>query len=255
MPDSWRLAVGTFLAVPVPPPRSLDRRTAGRAMLLAPLTTMPALLLWAVLAALVGRGWLGGLVAATLAIAGSALLSRGMHLDGLADTADGLSAGYDRRRSLEVMRRSDIGPSGVVAIVVVLLLDVACLVGLLGTRHGAVLTGTALVASRLAPAVACCGHAAARPDGLGHLVAGSVSAAGLACVSAAVVGVSAVAAGLNGIHWYAAVLVPLAGVLGAWVVTHRASGRLGGVTGDVIGAAIEASLGSALVVASVVALV
>lgn len=254
MPDSWRLAVGTFLAVPVPPPRRLDRRTAGRAMLLAPVTTGPALVVWAGLAALAGRGWLPGLVASTLAVAGLALLSRGMHLDGLADTADGLSAGFDRGRSLEVMRRSDIGPSGVVAITVLVLLDAACLAALLGTTSGAVLAGAALVSSRLAPCLACYRLPAARPDGLGHLVAGSVPLGGLALTGAAVIAAGTAAAWLSGTPWYAAVLVPLAGVLGAWLVTHRASRRLGGVTGDVIGAAIEVSLGSALVVGSVVAL-
>ena len=116
MPDAWRLCLGTFLAMPVRPPRRVDRRTAGWAMVLAPATTVPALLVWAALVAMVVHGLLPPFVAAALAVAAPVLLARAMHLDGLADTADGLSAGYDRERSLEVMRRSDVGPSGVAAV-------------------------------------------------------------------------------------------------------------------------------------------
>ncbi|MCU1535669.1 MAG: Adenosylcobinamide-GDP ribazoletransferase, partial [Humibacillus sp.] len=47
--DAWRLALGTFTAVPVTPPGRTDGRVAGTAMLLAPLTALPALAAWAVL--------------------------------------------------------------------------------------------------------------------------------------------------------------------------------------------------------------
>ncbi|MDN5796607.1 MAG: adenosylcobinamide-GDP ribazoletransferase [Intrasporangium sp.] len=251
MRDTWRLAVGTFLAVPVSPPRHLDRRIAGGAMLLAPVTTVPALLLWACLAVLIGHAWLSPAIGAVLAVAGPVLFSRAMHLDGLADTADGLSAGYDPDRCLAVMRRSDIGPSGVTAIVLVLLADVACLATLLPAPAGAVLAGTALVASRLAPALAGCGWPAARPEGLGHAVARSVRPASLAAAITAALCLTALATWLGHLAWYAAPLVLLVALAGAWFVTARAVRRLGGVTGDVIGAAIELSLALALVVAAV----
>ena len=253
MPDAWRLCLGTFLAVPVRPPQRVDRRTAGWAMVLAPATTVPALLVWAALVAVVVHGRLPPFVAAALAVATPVLLSRAMHLDGLADTADGLSAGYDRERSLEVMRRSDVGPSGVAALVLVLLVDVACLADLLRTVPGAVLAGTALVASRLAPALASCRRPAARPGGLGRSVAGSVGPAGLVVTVVVVMLLGAVAAWLGHLPSYAAVLVPLAALLGAEAVTRRATRRLGGVTGDVVGAAIEAALAAALVTATLLA--
>lgn len=251
MPDAWRLAVGTFLAVPVAPPRRIDRRVAGRAMLLAPVTTAPTLLVWAGLATLAIHGWLPPLVAGALAVATPAFLSRGMHLDGLADTADGLSASYDRDRALAVMRRGDVGPSGVVAIALALLVDAASLAALLPSRAGAVLAGVALVSSRLAPPLACCRLPAARPDGLGHTVAGSVRPAALVASSVVVSCASVVALWLAQFPWYAAVLVPVAALLGAWTLTRRAVRRLGGVTGDVIGASIEVALAVALVVATV----
>ncbi|WP_040924031.1 adenosylcobinamide-GDP ribazoletransferase, partial [Saccharomonospora iraqiensis] len=103
------MAFGTFTAVPVPAPRTVDRRVGGAAMLLAPLAAfalaVPAALLVFV-AATVG---LPPLVTAVLAVGAVALGSRGLHLDGLSDTADGLSASYDRTRALEVMHRGDAG--------------------------------------------------------------------------------------------------------------------------------------------------
>ena len=54
-----------------------------------------------------------------------ALGSRAMHLDGLADTVDGLGSGWDRKRALQVMRLGDIGAMGAVALVIVIGLQAA----------------------------------------------------------------------------------------------------------------------------------
>ena len=85
-------------------------------MMLAPLVVLP-------IAAGGGAGRLGGdavqappLLTAALAVAVLAFGSGFLHLDGLADTADGLAVQGDRGRRLEVMRRGDVGPVGVVAL-------------------------------------------------------------------------------------------------------------------------------------------
>ena len=80
--------------------------------------------LWFGLAAL---GW-RPVAIAPLVIAVGIRLSGGLHHDGLMDTADGLAAGSDRR--LEAMEDSRVGASGVLALVVVLLLELASLVQL-----------------------------------------------------------------------------------------------------------------------------
>src|SRR4029077_20144908 len=54
------------------------------------------------------------LTASGLAVGSLALLTRGLHLDGLADLADGLASGKPAPAALDIMRRSDIGPPGVV---------------------------------------------------------------------------------------------------------------------------------------------
>ncbi|WP_374969456.1 adenosylcobinamide-GDP ribazoletransferase [Terrabacter sp. BE26] len=263
MRDAWRFALGTLTALRVRPPLRVDRSVVGRAMVLAPATTLPVALAWAGLGLAVHAGLLPAPVAAVLALLVAALTSRALHLDGLADLADGLTAGYDRGRSLEVMRRGDTGPAGAAAIVLVLLLDAACLALLLGDPGGTALAVVALAASRLGCAVcARDGIPPARPEGLGEAVAGTVSRARLVATVSAVAGLAAVAGVVGarlsgpGHHPSAAAAAWAAGEVlvaaGAALATRRhAVRRLGGVTGDVVGAAVEVALAAALVAATI----
>ncbi len=252
MRDAWRLAIGTFTAVPVGSPTSVDGRVAGRAMLLAPVTALPALLVWVALGSLASLGAVPATVAAVLALGATALVSRALHLDGLADTADGLTSGHDPERSLAVMHRGDTGPAGASALVLVLLLQAACLSELLDDSTGVSLAAVALLASRVAPAVATRrGVSAARPGGLGAAVAQTVPPVAAAALATGLGVAGTLGSVALGAAWYAAGLVVLVGALGAWLVVRHTVRRLGGVTGDVIGAAVELSLAAALVAAAI----
>ena len=244
--NAVRMAVGTLTVLPVPAP-VVDRDTAGRAMVLAPLVGLllylPAGgLLWAG-----GRLGLSPLLAAALTVGLLALLTRGLHLDGLADTADGLGSGRPAAGALEVMRRSDIGPFGVVTLLLVLLVQVAALAQLVGSGHGPDGLGAALVVSRLVLPLACTRRVpAARADGLGSAVAGSVTApmALLAVLlTAAALTVLTLAAGTGP----QVAALALLGLLAGAALAARAVRRLGGVTGDVLGAGVEATFTAALV--------
>ncbi|MYR56245.1 adenosylcobinamide-GDP ribazoletransferase, partial [Streptomyces sp. SID625] len=67
------------------------------------------------------------LLAAVVTAAVPAVLTRGLHLDGLADTADGLGSGKPAADALRIMKQSDIGPFGVITLLFVLLAQVAAL--------------------------------------------------------------------------------------------------------------------------------
>ena len=199
----------------------------------------------------------GPLIASVLAVGSLALLTRGLHLDGLADLADGLASGKPGPAALDVMRRPDIGALGAVTLVLTLLLQVAALsqAESAGRGRGPAALIAAVVTGRLAITWACRrGVPAARPDGLGALVAGSVrpavaaaaTAVTLAAAAAAVI--SATAAG-GALGW----TLPLAVAAGlgvAFGVQRHAVRRLGGITGDVLGALAEIAVTVTLVIAA-----
>lgn len=250
-----RLAVGTLTVFPVRV-RRVDRAAARWAMLLAPLAGLPL--------AAAGAGVLvvappltdSTLLAALLALGLLALLTRALHLDGLADLADGLGSGRPAEGAREIMRRSDIGPFGVVTLVFTIGVQVAALAQVVGRGAvpGALAVSAAVLAGRLAITWACRTRVpAARPEGLGALVAGTVPPGGAATATGAVLGVLAltgVAAGdaALAVGLPAAVLVAL---LAAEALRRHAVRRVGGITGDVLGALCETATTAALVAVAV----
>ncbi len=130
MPDSLRLVLGAFTAVPVPAPRRVDRTVARGAMLWAPVVGLVLALFVAAGIAVIrvtaggaepvapgvgmARAWIlrsvgVDLLAATLAVVVLAVLTRAVHLGGLAATADGWAARTsDAATRLGVMRRPGV---------------------------------------------------------------------------------------------------------------------------------------------------
>lgn len=250
-----RLSVGLLTVIPVGAVDGVDRRVARSAMLLAPLV---GLLLGVIATAvLIGvralvPSMLGTLLAAVLAIATLAYLTRALHLDGLADTADALGSGRRGDAALEIARRGDVGPFGVVTLVLVLLVQVAALAVASDAGWGAPALVLAVVTGRIAAVVACArGIPAASASGLGALVAGTVPrTAALAWVVVALGLAAVVGVWLSGVAWAPAVAVA-AGIAMGFVVVARSVGRLGGINGDVLGAAVEVATTTVLVVLAV----
>lgn len=248
--DAWRLAVGTLTAVPVAPPARVDSRVAAGSVLLAPLAVLPLGL--AVAGVLVVGTALGLAPLATGALAAVALAlgTRALHLDGLADTADGLTASYDPARTLEVMRTGDTGPAGAAAVVLVLVAQVAGLAALSAAPATALLAGGLVCLSRWSYAAACRRRVPSAAAGLGASYAGALP--GLVVLGLVLVGGGLAAAGClaAGLPWWRGLLgVGLAALVAAALV-RRAVRRAGGVTGDVMGACIETGLACLLVAAS-----
>jgi adenosylcobinamide-GDP ribazoletransferase len=232
-----RLAVTLLTAVPLPGDgraAAPSRRTATAALYWAPVV---GLVLGAVAAGILllatRYGHTGALLASVLAIGALAALTRALHLDGLADTADGLGSRRPAARALEIMKKSDIGPFGVATLLFVILVQVSALAQAdqAGRGPGAVIA--AAVAARLAMMLACRrGVPPAREDGLGALVAQSVHPV------IAVVLIAAALAAAAACGWiYAAAIAT--GLAVSLAVSRLAVRRFGGITGDVLGAIAE----------------
>ncbi|MFI0819130.1 adenosylcobinamide-GDP ribazoletransferase [Streptomyces sp. NPDC021098] len=249
--DGLRFAFGTLTALPVRVAR-WDREAARVGMLCA----LPVGLTVGLCAAAVGGVLLflgaGPLLAAVATAAVPAVLTRGLHLDGLADTADGLGSGKPSDDALRIMKRSDIGPFGVITLLFVLLAQVAALAELYGESwtRGAVAAAAAGLVARCALTLAARqGMPAARPEGLGAAVAGvvppraAVAAAALAVLACAGAGalVDVYAMPVHG-------LAALAGLAAADLLSRHCVRRFDGVTGDVFGALAETAATAALLV-------
>jgi len=250
--DALRLAVGTLTVLPARPPEAIDDAVARGAMVMAPLAVLPLALVWGLGHAAAQINTVPGLLAGVVLVAATALYSRGLHLDGLADTADGLSVSHDRERALAVMKTGDVGPGGAVALMLVVLIQAVALGSLLPSAAGTVLAVVALLTSRHCLAWGCWSRVpAARATGLGATVGGTVPTRVLVATTTIVLVLAAAFGHIFGTSWYAAPLVVVVGLLAAGYVLHTAVRRVGGMTGDVLGACVEVSLAAALVAATV----
>lgn len=221
--------------------RTPDTRTAAHALRWAPLV---GALLGAVTGAVVlGLRAAGAppLVAGLLGVGACALLTRGMHLDGLADTADGLGCYGPPERALAVMRDGGAGPFGVGTLIVVLGAQAAAL----GSLPAGLIVPAAALAAATGRAGFCWiarrGVAAARPGGLGAMVARSQPAwvAPLWWLTlAALWRLVGAAAATPAVGWQGVAGVGLAAALTAGLSWHTTR-RFGGMTGDVLGATAE----------------
>jgi adenosylcobinamide-GDP ribazoletransferase len=258
MPDGLRLALTTLTVLPVRGPDRLDRRTARTAMELAPPVGLlvgagaaVVLLVFRVLADFRSPP----LLPAALGIVAVALLTRGLHLDGLADLVDGLGSYRDPEGTRAVMKRPDLGPLGMVAVALTLIVQVSALLSCTLHGRGSASLVTAVVTGRIAITWECSGPPAASSEGLGALVAGtarrSVAMAWTVLLIAAAAAYTAVDKDQDGSdleHVLLTIISVLVGLGLAWVVGRHALRRVGGVTGDVLGALCEIATTGCLVV-------
>lgn len=254
--DPLRLLFGTLTVLPVNPPRVVNAVVAGRAMTLAPVAGLALALVIAIPVELLWQASHGSaLLLAALSVGALAVLTRAVHLDGLADVADGLGSGRHGDDVLAIMKKSDIGPFGVATLLLALILQVVALADLIASGRGFEALLLALVASR-AVLVELCGpdFSPARLEGLGATVARSVSSTqrwfgvGLALV------LVVLATGLFDLTGWvdpARVIVMITAAIGGLacglLLAVRAVRRLGGTTGDVYGAVVETTFTATLV--------
>ncbi|HEY5353475.1 MAG TPA: adenosylcobinamide-GDP ribazoletransferase [Streptosporangiaceae bacterium] len=249
---AWRVALSLFTVIPAGAGGDLDGGAAARAIYWLPVIGAGLGLAGAGAMVFVAAGPLSPgrqLLGAALAMMLLGLLTGGLHLDGLADTADGLGSRRPADQALEIMRRSDAGPFGVATLVLVLLVQVCALASLPRGWAGVTALVLATVTSRVAVVLAT-GSPSARPSGFGALVAGRTSAAGRAASAAVLLAVvPAAGLALGGVPAAARDLLAVAAGLAVGGLLRRAAvRRLGGMTGDVFGATIELSTATVLLV-------
>lgn len=236
MPDGLRsafAAVGFLTAVPIGRRAVIAERDLARSVALFPIVG-------ALVGGLVGiTAWaasalLPPIVAAVLAVGVGALATGLLHLDGLADTADGVGGALAGRDPREVMSDPRVGTFGVVAVTLDLLLRITVLSAFLGEARfpwellaaGAIGRASVIVLALAVP------YAAAEGSGTGSWTRSldpRWCLAGLGIAAA----IASLATGLRSIPMAAAAAL-------VWLTVGRwSSRRLGGMRGDTFGAAVE----------------
>ena len=222
------IAAGFLTRLPVPDPGVVPDRVIGRAV--GWFSWIGALLgLAAGAAALLMGGHLPPLLLAALLLAASALVTGGLHLDGLADTFDALGAGGSVQRQLGVMRDSRVGAHGAAGLLFGTLVKVAALAAVVREPE---LVALVPALGRWVLAVLLVAFPYAREAGLGRTMKDH---AGLAQVALGALPVIA----LGALAGPAGPVVVAAGLAAALLAAVALARRYGGLTGDLYGLGLE----------------
>jgi len=191
------------------------------------------------------------MLSTAIILTGWVLISGGLHLDGLADSADAWAGGLgDRDKTLAIMKDPACGPAGVVSIVLLLLLKFAALHALLEAAASTSFPSLPLLVILIAPMLARTIPSLlflttpyVRQNGLGSALVTTLPRRGLIFVITVVVASVLLLAGSLGLWLVLTVVFVFA--LARRLMIHR----IGGVTGDTAGAVIEITEMSVLVCA------
>jgi adenosylcobinamide-GDP ribazoletransferase len=160
------------------------------------------------------------------------LITRALHIDGLADTLDGIMGGHDRMSRLEIMKDSRLGTAGALGIVLLLLVKYLCFNNLFDNDKASALL-TAPMLGRWSQILMVFRANYGREQGMGSPFVGHLRGSGMIATSAVALGLAIFVSGI----WAAILIasVALFTLVCRWYLVRK----LGGVTGDAIGAVSE----------------
>lgn len=161
-------------------------------------------------------------------------LTGGLHLDGLADTADAWVGGFgDKLRTLQIMKDPSCGPIGVLSLVIICLLKFV-LIYVLIEQHQTLFLVFVPVLGRIVPSILFLTTPYVREKGLGRSLTDHLPKTASWIITAVVL--------LLALYWEWQGLIAIIGFLiGLVYLRHLFIKRIGGITGDTVGAAIELS--------------
>ncbi|HCA5051326.1 TPA: adenosylcobinamide-GDP ribazoletransferase [Acinetobacter baumannii] len=159
-------------------------------------------------------------------------LTGGLHLDGLADTADAWVGGFgDKLRTLQIMKDPSCGPIGVLSLVIICLLKFA-LVYVLIEQHQSLFLICIPILGRVVPSILFLTTPYVREKGLGRSLTGHLHKTASWIITTIVL--------LLALYWGWQGLIAIIGFLISLVyLRYVFIKRIGGITGDTVGAAIE----------------
>ncbi len=161
-------------------------------------------------------------------------LTGGLHLDGLADTADAWVGGFgDKQRTLQIMKDPSCGPIGVLSLVIICLLKFV-LIYVLIEQHQTLFLVFVPVLGRIVPSILFLTTSYVREKGLGRSLTDHLPKIASWIITGFVL--------LLPLYWELQGLITIIGFLSSLVyLRHLFIKRIGGITGDTVGAAIEIS--------------
>lgn len=226
------IAVQFLTVIPLSTKHRFDEIDLGKSMLYFPLVGLGIGLMLVCIRIPLAL-YLPATVTDGLLVAFMIVITGAMHLDALADTADGTFSGKERTKKLEIMKDSSVGAMGVVSIVMVILLKYVALVALSITLKNKALLLMPMLGRWSQVLVAYCSDYAGLSRGLGFPFTTHVTLMTLT-----------VTALMSGITAFYLLSLPGVIIVGAVAITALLYSiffkwLLGGVTGDILGASTE----------------
>lgn len=219
-----------------------DSDNLGKSMKFFPIVGMVmGLILWLFYLGLSNFIYSPMVMAAILVII-EVVLTGGLHLDGLADTFDGIFSYRSKQKMLDIMKDSRLGTNGGLVLILYFILKVALLYELellVGIPSGVVLLLTPAIA-RLNSVINCASAPYARATGMGKTFVDNTNRCGVVVATILTVIFGGVVCYFYQIPYTILGILPIVMILG-YIFAKLMTRKIGGITGDTLGAVVELS--------------